>query len=218
MGFLLLQAGQAQALFVETDFFSNVAVTFNLLHPGGAAEAVNLTGTATQTVTFPTTEGSAGDGDTDGLDDVPTEMIALNLTGVSSLGTVNVGLNTGMASLGTIEELANNTAGVLDVPPFTATGAATSFFDVFFEIEIAGQSLFNTDPAEIAGLINHKPPLDISGILGSFAPVALADENGQSTGFGVEGAGATAIAEPGTVALFVFGLAGLALARRRHAA
>src|SRR3974377_943267 len=57
--------------------------------------------------------------------------------------------------VGTITENANNTPGILDVPPFTASGTATSFFDVFFDVNIGGQTLTPATPLHLTSTIRH---------------------------------------------------------------
>ena len=44
------------------------------------------------------------------------------------------------------------------MPPFTPRGTATSFFDVFFEVEVAGLTLHNNAPKRMRATISHKPP------------------------------------------------------------
>jgi len=86
-------------------------------------------------------------------------------------------------SLGEIEELANNTPGILDVPPFTVTGQAESYFDLFFEVEAGGVVMHGEQPARLRAMISHKPPrpnevyLDLDP-----QPIDLVDINGNPTG------------------------------------
>ncbi len=208
VGLLFVPLSSAHAdPFIENDLFPSLDTALVLLGPSGSSEIVNFTGSLQVAVTFPTTEGSATDTDGNGLDQVPTEIVSLNLTGTSSLGTITLGLNPGMPSLGEIEELVNNTLGILDVDPF-APGTASSFFDLFFRLTVGGSVLHNADSARMAGLISHKPPSEavMGAILGSFGPVELYDENNNPTGYRVAGA----VPEPGTWLLFATGLLGLA--------
>ena len=55
-------------------------------------------------------------------------------------------------------EVANNTPGVLDVPPFTATGTANSFFDVFTELSLDGTSWMPAQNSGHVGLMAPLPP------------------------------------------------------------
>jgi len=82
-------------------------------------------------------------------------LTELELTGTSSLGPMTVKLDPARVSLGEIEELANNTPGTLDLPPFTATGTAFSFFDVFLQVEVGGQVLTAAGRRASAG--HHHP-------------------------------------------------------------
>src|SRR5204863_7686240 len=118
-----------------------------------------------------------------GLDDVATEMTKLELKGVSSLGPVLVTLDPNKKTFGQIEEKANNTPGILDVPPFAATGTADSFFDVNFEIHV-GNGVFHTaNPVHMAAVITHKPPGPGDDYVNPFTePVELLDASGKPTG------------------------------------
>jgi hypothetical protein len=104
-------------------------------------------------------EGTANDDDGDMLDEVVTEMIELNLTGFSpTLGPIHVGLNPSIPTIGEIEEMQNSTLGTLDVPPFTFGGTASSFFNFFLQIEVAGMTFHTTYPMYMSAQITHKPP------------------------------------------------------------
>jgi len=129
-------------------------------------------------------EGSANDDDNDGRDEVDTEMAALDLSGRGpTLGPVNMRLRPGIRSLGEIEENANNNPGKLDIPPFTPTGSADSFFDIFFEVEFGGYVFHNASPLRWYDVINHKPPQNAS--YESFDTIPLVDNNGNPTGFSI---------------------------------
>ena len=106
-------------------------------------------------------EGIADDDNGNGLDEVAAEIVSMNLAGTgNSFGDVVVRLNSGRQALGVIEEMINNTSGILDLPPFAPTGAANSFFDVFVELEFTtmGIILYSHDPARMIAVINEKPP------------------------------------------------------------
>lgn len=222
MGFGVVAAAllyaPAHATVIEQDVFPGLGVSFLLGTPSGD-ETVNLTGSMQINVTLGSVDGAASDSNGNGRDDVPTEIVSLSLSGSSSLGPLSVGLRAGTPSLGGIEETANNNAGTLDIAPFEPTGTADSFFDVFFEIVIGGTTLHNVAPAHIATVIDHKPGAlsDIEAMLGSFSPVGLFDDNDNSTGFTVAGAGRfQPVPEPATTALFGLGLVGIGFAARRR--
>ena len=173
---------------IEIDVFEYSLGDIALQFPDGRTEPVTLAGPTTVHVMIPP-DGRAADTDGDGLDQVPTEMVALSLTGSSSLGPVLVRLDPSHPTLGEIEERVNNTPGTLDVPPFTSTGNANSFFDVFFEIEVGGMVLHPESPLLMVAVITHKPPApgDVYGHLLQ-QPIQLFDEQGNPTGVWLVGA------------------------------
>jgi hypothetical protein len=134
-----------------------------------------------------------GDSDGDGLEQVKAEMIALDLRGFSLVGPVSVrlrdrGKHPNQRSLGEIEEQANNTSGVLDVPPFAPAGKAESYFDVWFEAEVAGRTLHSHEPKRMKATIAHKPPRDTYR---SPEVLELYDEEERPSGLRVGGASHT---------------------------
>lgn len=170
----------------EVDSFPQSEGTFKLEFPLGQQTAT-LTGPTTIYVGIGPT-GEAADTDGDGLDQVETEIVQLELSGQSSLGPIKVRLrnDTGTGgkprSLGEIEETVNTKAGRLDVPPFATAGAAESHFNVFFELEVAGMKLHNEQPKRLRGRITHKPPRPGELYEGTDA-IQLFDEQGRATGF-----------------------------------
>jgi hypothetical protein len=168
---------------VEIDHFPNTTASITLQKPGGQTEVISLSGPTTVQVNIPP-DGTASDSNGNGLDDVPTVMTELNLSGQSSLGPVTVNLDPSRPSLGMIEETVNNTPGVLDVPPFTPTGTASSFFDVFVQVHVAGQTLHSATPMHMTSTIRHKPPQKGDTYVNPFTtPIVLLDANGNPTGY-----------------------------------
>ena len=181
---LLTVSAAALGGVTEVDTFAHSWGQIELLLPGGASEIIDLYGTSEIHVFFEGgIEGIADDNDLDGLDEVQTEIVAMNLTG-TSFGGFELRLNpmSWLQSPGEIEETINNTGGTLDLPPFTPTGTANSFFDVFFELEFltSGLTLLNVTPARIDTVINEKPPAN-GDIYQSTATLQLFDENGLPT-------------------------------------
>jgi len=125
-------AQDGSALEID-EFISSVEIEL-----GG--ELIRLSGPLTLHVHFESQrEGDANDDDKDGLDEVSTEIVAMELKGSNpSLGEVHLRVNPNVPSLGQITEQVNNTPGMLDLPPFTPVGVADSFFDVFFELSVDG--------------------------------------------------------------------------------
>jgi hypothetical protein len=104
-----------------------------------------------------------GDPDGDGREGVTAEMIRLDLTGSSPFGPMRLRIRDPakhpfQRSLGRIDEQSNATAGGLDLPPFAASGRADSYFDVYFEVEVAGMLLHNKEPKRMSAEISVKPP------------------------------------------------------------
>ena len=61
------------------------------------------------------------------------------------------------STTGEIEELVNNNPGRLDIDPFHP-GDADSFFDIYFEINVAGQKYYTIAPKRMSTVITEKPP------------------------------------------------------------
>jgi hypothetical protein len=168
---------------VEHDVFPLTSAEVELDVPGLGPIRVNMSGPSSVDVFFEgPVEGDAVDDDFNGLDEVATRMTALDLAGFHpAVGDVYLRLNTGEVSLGQIEENSNTLSGNLDLPPFAAAGTASSFFDVFFEIEIPSQSLtlHNERPLRMQSRITYKPPGLGDEYVNPWGPIELFDENGQ---------------------------------------
>src|SRR5260370_25919884 len=85
---------------------------------------------------------------------------------------------------GQIEETANPHPGTLDLPPFEPVGTANSFFDVFAQIMVGGQTLHPGKPLHLASVITHKPPGPGEAYMNLTAqgPIPLLDAKWQPTG------------------------------------
>ena len=167
---------------IEVDYFPNTYAELTLQKPDGSTEVVALQGPTTVHVQI-ATNGATADSNGNGLDDAATEMVSMNLSGNSSMGPVTVNLNPGIPTLGMIEETANATPGILDVPPFTPGGTARSFFDVFPEIHVGAQTLHPATAIHMEAIIKHKPPGPGDTYTNVFTqPVDLLDANGTPTG------------------------------------
>jgi len=167
--------------WVEHDFFADTTAIIQLVGgPFGASTTMlTLRGPMQVDVTFDgPNEGDARDDDGNGRDEVDTEIVSMSLTG----GGATLTLNPARPSLGQIEELVNNTAGLLDVDPF-APGDADSFFDVFFEISVGTDTLHNETPLRMRAVIDEKPPLvRYIYMLPQGVRIELFDPNGNATG------------------------------------
>jgi len=173
--------------FVEHDSFKDTTGLITLVGgPFGPVPVSHmLRGPAAQDVFFEGSEGTADDDDSNGRDEVETELVSLNLTGSGMTLT----LNPTRRSVGQIEERVNNTPGWLDLDPF-AVGTADSFFDVFFQIDVGGGFvLHNVTPIRTEAVLDEKPDATHHFfVLPPGGPIELFDANNNPTGiFLVEG-------------------------------
>ncbi|MFV2070940.1 MAG: hypothetical protein ACC645_28570, partial [Pirellulales bacterium] len=180
-GLAIRQLDTAQP-FVERDTFEDTTALIQLVGGpiGPDPTAFILRGPAEADVFFEgPNAGDAFDNSGNGLDEVQTELVSLSLTD----GFVNLSLNPNQPSFGEIEEKVNNNDGLLDLDPF-APGDANSFFDVMFQIDVGGQSLFNQEPLRIQSMISEKPPRGARYIhvVPPTGPIELFDAAGKPTG------------------------------------
>ncbi len=170
---------------VEIDEFPFSIAEVQLAGPLGV-QLIQVWGSATARVLFEgPQDGDADDDDGDNLEEVATEMTNLELRGHDPvLGVVVISLNPFIPSPGEIEETANNTAGTLDLPPFTPTGTAKSFFDMHFQIDLPdlGIQMFTIDPKRMSTTIAHKPP-GPGALYESAEAIPLYDAAGNQTGY-----------------------------------
>ena len=169
---------------IEVDHFEETRAVIDLIDRSGVSELINVAGPTTVHVFFEgINEGDAIDDDGDGFDEVQTEMVSMELRGNSSMGPLIVRLNPSIPSRGEIEERANNTPGTLDIPPFTSTGLANSFFDVFLEVELPdGTVLHGATSKRMSSVITHKPPAP-GDFYEDLEDIELLFPNGEPSGF-----------------------------------
>ena len=142
--------------------FPSPLVLLKLSPASGCTEPILLTGTAEDQLQTDL-NGTAADTDFDGRDDIGTLFTQLDIEGSCVIGSVQLSLRSVLKSpylfsSGVMEETANNTPDILDLPPFTATGSAYSFFDVYLEIQLGGYTLHNQSPVHITGTFLRTPP------------------------------------------------------------
>ncbi len=166
------------------DHFASVIALLDIVGPDGTAEVVDLTGTAVVATFFTgNTIGSAQDEQNNGIDEVETELAALELTGNSGyLGEVTLSQDIERPSFGVIEELANFTPDWLDLPPFADSGQASSFFDIFFDLNFATVTMTNPGSFRVAATIDESPTGTTSVFSGG-GDIMLVDEHGVVTGW-----------------------------------
>ncbi|HYF04864.1 MAG TPA: hypothetical protein VEA59_01700 [Patescibacteria group bacterium] len=178
-GFVMSLAPLAQA--AQTFTFPESQGELHITDPQGNLQVFALTGSSTVQVNTELT-GAGSDTDDDGLDQVPTELLALHLSGDGAV----IRPQPGQRHLGEIEETSNTTSGTLDLPPY-GTGTANSFFDVFIELDLPALNL-NSSKANlrISGTVTTWPPAPGESLMftgtGSTA-VKLLGPNNQDTGY-----------------------------------
>lgn len=168
---------------IEHDQWPAMELTVTVTRPDSSSEEVLLTGPVEMYVFFETmTDGSAFDNDSDGQDDVDLQVTLMELAGTGSAGSVALRLNPAVTTTGTIEETVNNTAGTLDVNPFTASGIAVMSVDLFIELEIDGRVLHTNSATHLRGNITHKP-MDCDESLVSSETIELLNAGGNPSGY-----------------------------------
>jgi hypothetical protein len=190
-----------QLLIASTD--AEELITFT--GPSAIQDNIGPGGTATDTY------------GADGLDDAALQITSLSLTGTST--TLGLGVMTmhllPEPSIGVIEETVNSLPGILEVQPYSGSGSAFSFFDVFFELDFAGGQLKTGVFEQVnSSYLDHWPPGpgDVFEN-GNDWVIDLVDPNGDPTDYYVLKAYYSPVPEPATVALLALaGFLGCALA------
>jgi hypothetical protein len=147
----------------EVDVFPNSEAFVTVQSPTGLDPVtLFLRGPTAVEVAIPPT-GWAADTDADGLDQAPTRMTEMALVGKDPAGrSVALRLAAEPPTLGAIEERNNTVLGLLDIAPFVPSPTvllADSFFDVWFELSIAGQPpLHPAQSVRMETVLTHKPP------------------------------------------------------------
>jgi len=163
----------------EIDFFPDSKAIVIINGPLGP-ESVTMTGPTTVEVDL----GQMMDSDQNGLEEVPTVMTQLTLTGTSQkYGVLSLVISPTIPSTGVIEEKVNNIQGVLELPPFTQFGGANSFFDIFIEVVTPVGTLHNIVPKHMETMIFHKPPKD--AVYQSPEEIILYTESEVATSFSI---------------------------------
>src|SRR5439155_17272501 len=120
--------------------YTGSIATLDLQGPFGP-QHVALAGPSCYNANF----ADAGDTNANGLDEAQTELTEYSFFGSNpQLGTVAVRLRSACkaplrASTGRIEESINNFPGEMDLPPYHPGPMASSFFNVFVDVDLGGQ-------------------------------------------------------------------------------
>ncbi|MBI2924583.1 MAG: hypothetical protein HYY24_02635 [Verrucomicrobia bacterium] len=176
----------APVLAEQRDVFAATRALLELNIPGVGTRQVLMGGPSEVVVRFAgPNQGDARDADRDGLDDVDLEMVRLELRGsIAGIGPVILRLDPTRPTVGQMEETANKAAGVLDLPPFSATGTADSFFDVFFEVELPnrGLVLHNQSALRVEASLAQTPPEVGRHFLSRLGCIRLLDASNADSG------------------------------------
>ncbi|HEY2955276.1 MAG TPA: FlgD immunoglobulin-like domain containing protein [Candidatus Eisenbacteria bacterium] len=164
---------------VLSDTLANSKLLVDLLGPLGL-ETVTLKGTTALEARL----GNVADTDGDGLEQVASGLPALSLSGVSALyGPVHVSLDAAAshalpATSGEIEENVNLAGALLEIPPFSWSGTAASFYDLFFRLDVGGAHYHNHVAKHLGGTVTAVPPAP-GDVFRNFVPTTLLgdDEN-----------------------------------------
>ena len=130
-------------------------------------ELVTLKGSETIEVIGPvfidTFVGYVDDVDEDGLEEIISEIVSMELSGTGEIGDLKVQINNAsnspfQESIGFTEEIINAQSNRLDLPPFAPNGTAITSWEVFLEFEINGEVFHNLEPIKLEGVVTHEPP------------------------------------------------------------
>ena len=191
-------AGSGTVSPVETDYFpeSGAMVELTMTTPPGS-DRIALRGPTTVEVELAT----LGDPDSNGREQIDTEIVQMQLTGTSALlGPVTMRLRDPakqpLGSVGEMEERVNVQSNRFDlpgpqapfcvepVPPLCVGTLADSFFDVYFEVEAMGQKFHNHTAEHMEAVISEKPPASGETYLSPQA-IPLFDESENPSGIQV---------------------------------
>jgi hypothetical protein len=181
---------------LEADQFPNFTAQLTIKTPFGS-DTVVVSGPATVLVDLLPLHA-----DRNGLDEVRTEILSMELSGASKLlGPIAFRLRSPsrqplQISIGEIEETINITPGRLDTPPLAPTGSGTNFFDVFFEIELLAPPslvppvlrLLHNDTPNLVRATITQVPLRAGEAYVSTQAIPLLDESDNPTGISISNA------------------------------
>ncbi|HLE52274.1 MAG TPA: hypothetical protein VI755_09435, partial [Anaerolineales bacterium] len=146
------------------EFDSSATVTIDLAVSGGPVLKVTVAGPTRIQRGDPVDPG-------DGRLEIDTEIVSLELHGISPIGPVTIRESAVRASTGSVKQQA---AGV-DFP-------ADSFFDVFVEIETPVGTFHNNDPVRLQAEIDSLPPWQAEYTPPAIIGVSLFDRGGRRVG------------------------------------
>jgi len=141
----------------QIDTFPNSIVQITVTSTQGVIDVI-LVGNST----MQTDVRLAADTDGDGLEQTSSQVVGLAVNSVGNVATNNPAprlrvrdptKNPKKRSVGEIEETVNVTPGTLDIPPLTATGGGTSFYDLYLDTGL----FHNNDPIRVQGAVTGAP-------------------------------------------------------------
>jgi hypothetical protein len=148
---------------IDTLVFSHACARIHLSQPlAGLAEVIQ-TGTVEMEIDL----ASLADRDGDGVEEVFAELTDAFFEDTSTpFGTITVELADPSIhpaldhrSVGEIEENVNATPGVLDLPPYAASGSAEASFDLYLQASLGTGRAHNDVPITVEGTFRASPPL-----------------------------------------------------------
>ncbi len=173
-------------IMAGSDCVTSVAThTLQIFGPGGFTETINLSSGGFNINRLQ----AQGLGDGTPASFINTEIKGLTLTGTSiNVGslTTRIGADNGVqegATLGQIQNVLTLTPGSPTLVAPTDFVSGNSFFDVFFEIDVAGMTFYNKsiDPLNMSSFITSIPPIGAvhtsSGFVSLFQRVGAINNN-----------------------------------------
>lgn len=165
----------------SVEHYEHAVAQFELVHADSTRELVELSGPITvHSLWEGASSGDANDNDLDGLDEVQTLIVGMDMHGTSSLGPISISLAPNLPSEGVVQELSNQTPGLLEIGGF-APGSASVSTDLYLRAMVGGQMLHHVEAHSLSGVFDKYEP-GIDEVLLGGSDVALLDDNSALSG------------------------------------